>query len=54
MRGRRSGGPFGSAQGRLFDCVVIRVADDNFAQDDRARGIVESHPFRDGACRVKR
>jgi hypothetical protein len=44
-RCRRNRGPFGSAQGRLFDCVVVRVADDNFAQDDRGSGIVESHPF---------
>jgi hypothetical protein len=30
-------GPFGFAQGRLFDCVALRFADGNFAQDDTAR-----------------
>ena len=26
-----------------FGCVIVRVADDNFAQDDRWGGVVESH-----------
>jgi hypothetical protein len=28
-------GPFDSAQGRLFDCIVARFANDDSAQDDR-------------------
>jgi hypothetical protein len=32
---RVEGGPFGFAQGKLFDCVAVRFANGNFAQDDR-------------------
>jgi hypothetical protein len=31
-------GPFDFAQGRLFDCIVGRFANDDFAQGDRVGG----------------
>jgi len=42
-------GPLGFARGRLFDCVGLRFANANFAQDDRgvegaARERVEPKP----------
>jgi hypothetical protein len=44
-------GPFGSAQGRLFDCVIVRVADDHFAQDDRRAKSRTLHPL--GALQIR-
>jgi len=31
----------GSGSTRSFDCVVVRVADDNFAQDDMKRRVTK-------------
>jgi hypothetical protein len=45
-------GPFGSAQGRLFDCVIVRVADDHFGQDDRRAKSRTLHPLGAGQIRV--
>ena len=36
----KSRDPFGSAQGRLFDCAATRVARGGSAQDDISRGMV--------------
>ena len=36
---QRHGGPFGFAQGRLFDCGAHGEAVSTFAQDDRVLGV---------------